>query len=1264
MAANPATGGTLAERDMAERHCGRAIWGAAAVVGLAAGLAVGKPPAKKPGAVAAAGEVTSLGEPFGEFHAAAGGRVLAFYEPKAAVIAVYDAVTGKQTGTIPVAGDDPLFACGADCVVVASPADRVVNRYDLSTLKRTRTAPLPPGDAIRQVRMGNASAGPVYVYGGDAVVALDGTTLAPLKLKGELPTEKNARGFDCRVSADGTMLTTWDGNRLVLTRVRDGAATTAVSPEHMSTGNRKFYPTADGSVVLYERRAFTADGRPIGAGGDDDGQPRAKDQVNAVPTSDPRFYFRVQSGGKGRGAEAMLCATATRQPLATVTDLGNLGDGGRDLSRLGATWEAPDPGEPRVIYLPDAKLVVTVPAGDEQFARVKLDVDALMTAGATGSPPLAVVSVPPATVLPGKAYAYTIQVLPAGAAVTYKLESGPDGMTVSAAGAVAWTPAAGRPDGDRAQAIVSVTDAAGHEVMHSFDVAVTDGKPTAGELAVGTEKRGRPERRPPAGGPAEPAATVDDTVVLAEKFREFHAADAGRAMAFYEPKARQIAVYETATGRLRGTIPVNGEDALFACGKDAVVVYTRGENLLERYDLATLHKTKAVPIGEAAGPKYLRMGQASAGPVYLFADGVLTARDGRTLEPMKLRGSLPDVGKDNHTEFRVSADGTAVVCWDPAAAPRPYTMVRVRDGAVTTTESATQFDKYNRRYDLTADGSVVLFGHEFYNRDGREIGHAEGVPNEHGFNAVPTADPRFFFRVGNPQRKLTDVSLCATATRESLATVRGLPDLGDYGGWDWPRCGTVHDSPDPGEPRVLYLPEAKRVAVVPVSDDRFSTVKLDLETAVGGAMTVVSVPPADVAVNGTYTYPVQVLPARPGLTYHVETGPAGLAVSAAGVVTWHPTGRPVGGTAAVVLTVADKDGHEATQSFDVAVTRGGPTPAPGGGGVGPIVKLDDRRIELPTAACYYTGGLVLAGDQLAVLADDGFTIRSTHAMPKVYSSVAARDGYYVAVCQKPPSIDVVDATTFKVVRSRTVAFSSLGEVAAHPTKAVCYVPYPHPGQDTRWHFLIFDERTADARTDDDWVGQWLAVAPSGEFLVAGSQKVFRTGTDLIDNPDRLILVPTYDSVERLIRYDLGDGVPQGAADKQDVGGGGVGVRLSPDGKRATYLSRTGSPRGSGCLGGWDPMELDKLPVAYGTKEAAAETTDLAFHPTRPLVAVPGKGTVAFFDRETGARVDPPADLAGISGDKVNRVYFSPDGKSLVVQTTVGPVGYLNRVALK
>jgi hypothetical protein len=135
------------------------------------------------------------------------------------------------------------------------------------------------------------------------------------------------------------------------------------------------------------------------------------------------------------------------------------------------------------------------------------------------------------------------------------------------------------------------------------------------------------------------------------------------------------------------------------------------------------------------------------------------------------------------------------------------------------------------------------------------------------------------------------------------------------------------------------------------------------------------------------------------------------------------------------------------------------------------------------------------------------------------------------------------------------------------------------------------------------------------------------------------------------------------AHRAGVGGNGQGIRLSADGKRAAYLSVGGYPDLSRNLAGWNPLNLRDLPVAYLTKDVAT-SADLAFHPPLPLVASHGKGSVAFYDRESGEAQKERVNDDEIAGEDIQQVYFSPDGKSVVLHTVVQSVHYLYHTPLK
>jgi S1-C subfamily serine protease len=246
----------------------------------------------------------------------------------------------------------------------------------------------------------------------------------------------------------------------------------------------------------------------------------------------------------------------------------------------------------------------------------------------------------------------------------------------------------------------------------------------------------------------------------------------------------------------------------------------------------------------------------------------------------------------------------------------------------------------------------------------------------------------------------------------------------------------------------------------------------------------------------------------------------------------------------------------------------------------------------------------------------------------------------------------------------------LRDIALHPTRPISYVAFKAGFDVPRYRFIVYNEQTGEGRESDDLIGTWLRVDPAGRFLVAGYTDLYEAGSRLLVNPDRIHVVPEYGRIDWLVRYEIGrDGMPVQDELKEKVGGNGQGLRMSRDGRRVTYLSHVGYPQFSGNLAGWDPTDFEKMPVSYQTKDRGT-TYDLAYHPVLPLVASPGSGSAVFFHRETGDlepdRLQLPDGAAGLGGEtlKIHRVYFSPDGKHVVFDTSLNDIHYLQGVALR
>jgi hypothetical protein len=122
-----------------------------------------------------------------------------------------------------------------------------------------------------------------------------------------------------------------------------------------------------------------------------------------------------------------------------------------------------------VYFVPDAKVIAVLPASNDQVVLHKVDPEGALEK--SGLDYLIVTSQPPVEVKAGATFAYPIKVKSKDPKVTYTLDAGPKGMTVSADGGVSWAVPIDAPAGNQ-DVILTVRSASGQEAFHTFIVRV------------------------------------------------------------------------------------------------------------------------------------------------------------------------------------------------------------------------------------------------------------------------------------------------------------------------------------------------------------------------------------------------------------------------------------------------------------------------------------------------------------------------------------------------------------------------------------------------------------------------------------------------------------------------------------------------------------------------------------------------------------------------------------------------------------------------
>lgn len=477
---------------------------------LAALLSGHSPPARGAHGPAGAGpRVIELGGEADQVRSGGAGRYFVSHLKDAEKLAVVDVVAGKRLGEVPARGSF-LFAANRDKLIVVLNDQRVVQRWDLQTLRREKTVLLPDDRPVRWVAMGSAGAGPLALWSSGKVQFWDVASLKPLAVRGEVvDQEANVKLWP---SADGLTFCGygWSTVPYAVMRLGNVTATSADctmlrTPDGESFNEAWAMPSADGSLLVrHGARFYTGDMAVIDPG-------PLKDAAAVYPTADPRFLLslRRKDPYKSEGNSVAVVAAVDRRVLYTVPDVEPVTGGriGSVVGRLGP--------EPRVHYLPGPGLLVTIPDTNDRVVVRRFDLSKSLAS--TGADYLFVISKPPTRVGPGAAYAYQVQTLSSGGGVKCRLEEGPEGMTVSDAGLVEWrAPAAA---GKKAGVILAVSDASGEEVIHTIELSVTADTPPEAKPSPGERPGDKPESprdpleraaEPPAGaGPGRDAAAIN-----------------------------------------------------------------------------------------------------------------------------------------------------------------------------------------------------------------------------------------------------------------------------------------------------------------------------------------------------------------------------------------------------------------------------------------------------------------------------------------------------------------------------------------------------------------------------------------------------------------------------------------------------------------------------------------------------------------------------------------------------------------------------------
>src|SRR5262249_14238690 len=123
--------------------------------------------------------------------------------------------------------------------------------------------------------------------------------------------------------------------------------------------------------------------------------------------------------------------------------------------------------------------------------------------------------------------------------------------------------------------------------------------------------------------------------------------------------------------------------------------------------------------------------------------------------------------------------------------------------------------------------------------------------------------------------------------------------------------------------RILFIPAANLPVLIPAVRTKLILPSLDIQKELDRSgqdyLLIASDPPTLAKKGKTYTYPMAVKSKQGGVRYRLESGPEGMKVTEAGVVTWPVPSNFAETEVDVIVSVTGASGKEQFQSFRITV---------------------------------------------------------------------------------------------------------------------------------------------------------------------------------------------------------------------------------------------------------------------------------------------------------------------------------------------------------
>jgi hypothetical protein len=455
--------------------------------------------------------VRGLGGQISDVTVGGGGRYLLLTLNDDRKVAVFDANVADVVKTINLPTASAILAAGARKCLIAFPDERVVQCWNLDTLKRQgSTRPWPIDGRLKAMALGSDSDGPALcLWASEAASSstppetqfsfVDPDTLA-VRTVGLIAASGSGGSISTTGGSFRLSATAWDYSERAHLRASAGGALFAIWPSARTLsvlGNAllvieerllmyHLWPGPDGRTVFSGTNGrLNADLQPA------DGARRVQPApaLVTIPSSDPSYYLTVSGlpdAVTGRGDYWSSRSKGTPAPEVTAS-VHAMGDGSRLLDIHGLdemnldvkdvdwmrvrkeSYETDFTLDKRFLLIPQAHLFITIPWTNDRLVVRRLDIETALDR-ASGNY-LLVTSAPFVSVRAGGTLEHRVTARSKQGAIEYALDSGPADLSVLPDGRLFWAVPQALA-GEDVTAVIRVRDGSGQERSHELRIRV------------------------------------------------------------------------------------------------------------------------------------------------------------------------------------------------------------------------------------------------------------------------------------------------------------------------------------------------------------------------------------------------------------------------------------------------------------------------------------------------------------------------------------------------------------------------------------------------------------------------------------------------------------------------------------------------------------------------------------------------------------------------------------------------------------------------